>query len=783
MLRKILVAAAICISAAVGPAHALGLGEIKVGSGLNQRFSGVIPFTSLSADEAANLRVRLADNADFSRAGLERASYLSSLKLNLITDDGNPRIELSSNEIAREPLLTMLIEVRISGGPRVLREYTVFLDPPAVGAAAAAAAPQARAQPAPAAEAVSSPAAVPAASASEFYQTPEEASGVVPAAPAEERSEAAPAVPRRRDSYGPVRAGETLLIVARTVNPQGVMQEQTAVALYDRNPSAFVNGDINALRKGVTLKVPTPDEIKSISGPAARARLRDLNAQNRIAPPPVEAAPPAEPPAAAAPPQAVPEAPAAAATAPAAVAEAPAPAPATPAEPAAPAAEPATAAAEAGIAVPDVAPIEGSEAPAVEEAPVAEEPLAEEPAAPAPAAAPPVAPTSALSTGKLWMLLAGLVAGLIGVAIFRSARERRAQREYELAAQAEANLPPPRARGSAGIAARAPTSALDELEALDRKAAREDSADLDDERPMTVNQADDDRTRLDVHATSGTGPAAAAAPTESEVSAQMNATTKKLDLGSNDPLAESEFHLAYGLYDEAALLLQQAAEKDPGRTELRVKLAETYFAAGKAEQFRQTAEPLKARLSAQDWSKIAIMGRQLCPDAAVFADDGEVAVDLALDDLGDSGKVDEGLEFRIDELELPARGAADTSAKPAAALEFDLGEFDLGGDDKATKPAPGDVSLKDFDLGHSGLSGPGDSDFDVTLAELDPMVLDDPQGADVSSDEAGTKLDLARAYIDMGDAEMARSLLEEVAVQGSDEQKREAAAMRLSMKG
>src|SRR3546814_14918444 len=87
-------------------------------------------------------------------------------------------------------------------------------------------------------------------------------------------------------------------------------------------------------------------------------------------------------------------------------------------------------------------------------------------------------------------------------------------------------------------------------------------------------------------------------------------------LDANDPVSEADFHLAYGLYDEAALLLRQAAEKEPQRNDIGIKLAETYFAAGKTAEFAQTAAALKPKVSASEWQKLAIMGQQLNPCSA-----------------------------------------------------------------------------------------------------------------------------------------------------------------------
>lgn len=72
----------------VSTAWAIGLGEIEVNSRLNQRFSATIPLTSVAPEEADGLRVGLASNADFARAGIERTEYLSSLVFTVRTEGG-----------------------------------------------------------------------------------------------------------------------------------------------------------------------------------------------------------------------------------------------------------------------------------------------------------------------------------------------------------------------------------------------------------------------------------------------------------------------------------------------------------------------------------------------------------------------------------------------------------------------------------------------------------------------------------------------------------------------
>lgn len=617
-----------------------------------------------------------------------------------------------------------------------------------------------------------------AAPESEFFQTPEETGGATQSRPA------ASSDPTR---YGPVRPGDTLWVVAQAVKPSGVGLDQAMLALYETNPGAFVNGDIDNLRKGATLKVPSAEKMQSLSNAAARARVNELSSQTSSATP------------AAAAPAVTERALAPAAIAPAnpeqAAATSQSPAPAATAETAPVVAEaPAEAPADVSAESQPTAATDAVTPPAAE---AAAAPAVAEPVAPAPVEAAAPAPVTEAAPQRDWLqmllpFLIGLIVLLIGIVAFRAMRDRKAQKDYDEASRATPSVPRKRAvvtaAASTAAASAAPVrSARDELEELDRKL---ESADGDATRvsaPATLAAADDDRTRIEA-ATTGRFPRytggdvpASAAPrqpdeAEIEVNSRIQANTTEIDLGDNDPMSEADFHLAYGLYDEAALMLQQASAKNPGRTELKVKLAETYFAAGKPREFEQTAAQLQGKVGAEGWSKIAIMGRQLCPESVLFKDSGASPSDLSIDMSFDEEatiapvSVDKGLEFNIEELELPTQTAEAATPKADTGLEFDLGEFDLGGAAKTqTQSSAKGMDLKDFDR----------------LDEIEPLVLDDTMDSDtvVGHDEAGTKLDLARAYVEMGDTKMARSLLDEVDQSGTDDQKREASVLRERLLG
>lgn len=760
MLRRLIIAVACGLCFAWNPAQALGLGEIVLGSGLNQRFTAEIPFTSLSPEEAANVRARLAENADFERAGLERSAYLSSLKVDVITGDSNPRVVLSSDEIAREPLLTLLIEVKTVGaGPRVLREYTVFLDPP--GMSARTPPPQARPMALPGGSAASA--------ADEFY----EAAG-------DGQSSAAvgsPASPR--DTYGPIRAGETLTTIARSLRPTGVTLDQTVLALFETNPDAFSNRDINSLRRDAVLAVPSPGRMQATSAEAAHTRLEELrqsqfvqNTTARAMAPAIVSRPlPSAPSRPSTPPPAAEE------EIEVADAEVDAPATAEPASPATAATDAAPAAATANTGESAAAADAEADAPAdaVASVDAPADASAEDASATAgnEEAAAEAEPSAAGESNLLWIVIGLLVLGGVIFLVVRAVRERRAQQEYAEASTAGSELPLPRA-GATGSIAKSAMTTRDELEALDRQ--------FSDEERMASGEAGDalaDSARLEPGLSSDPYADAGSADETSDVSSQ-------------DPLAEAEFHLAYGLHDEAEAQLLKASKREPERTDLKVKLAETYFATGKTREFVGLTQELKLGLSDSDWEKLAAMGRDLAPsdpsfqppqarpaDPALPPAMAPSAVPEAAPDL-----VDQGLDFRLEELELPTAevGGKDTDAgrKPDSnLLEFDLGEFDLGTPEPESKPATVqafDPENFDLDTVRPSESGPLP---DLALDDLEPLAIDLSGSDDAGDgDDAGTKLDLARAYLEMGDMEMARSLLDEVATQGTEAQKRDAAVLR-----
>ncbi len=243
---------------------ALGLGNIDLKSGLNQPLEARIPLSSLQVGDLENLHVGLAAPEHFQRAGIDRPFFLAKLKFRPQTGaDGSSYVRVFSQQRVGEPFLNFLVEVSWPRG-RVIREYTLLLDPPVYGAAISRAVkttvavvskmPVAKRIPAKASQSAS-PAAAP------VVATPATSTTSVPVATG--------------GSYGPTARTDTLWSLARRFRGDPTVSiQQMMLAILRANPKAFSNNNINTLRAGVVLQIPGNQDIEALSKREALAEVR-----------------------------------------------------------------------------------------------------------------------------------------------------------------------------------------------------------------------------------------------------------------------------------------------------------------------------------------------------------------------------------------------------------------------------------------------------------------------------------------------------------------------------
>ena len=236
---------AICFVFPAGLVNALGLGDMAVKSQLNQPMDALIKLTSLGSYDVDDVRVRMASLADFERSGVDMTLFLSELKFETLQEtNGNATIKVSSKAPVQEPYLNFVVEAYWPDG-RVLREYTVLLDLPLYSA-----------------ETIDS---------ENFSQAKSTA--------APKKVEPTPSrfnlgISGNRYTVG---SADTLWGIARQVTPSGATIQQTMIAIQRDNPDAFSNANINQLRHGVVLDLPAAQEVATLDGQTAIKEVKQQN--------------------------------------------------------------------------------------------------------------------------------------------------------------------------------------------------------------------------------------------------------------------------------------------------------------------------------------------------------------------------------------------------------------------------------------------------------------------------------------------------------------------------
>ncbi|WP_255370160.1 FimV/HubP family polar landmark protein [Roseateles sp. YR242] len=627
------VAAATALALAAGSAWGLGLGKLTVQSALGETLRAEIDVTSLSAEEAASLKLKVAPPETYRSTGLDYNAVLTGTQVTLARRaDGRPYLRVSSDRAVQEPFVDVILELNWTNG-RLTREFTLLFDPPSNNVARnndtttspVISAPASTAQ---GTASTSAPAVSGsngrAASASPMPPAP--AVTARPKANAPAPAAQAPAPATGASDYT-VKQGDTLSRIASKTQPSGVSLDQMLVGLYRNNPDAFINNNMNRLKSGAVLQVPGSDTLSSITPQEARqviqaqssdfggyrARLAEAaptlkqTDSERQAKGQVQAAVEERKTTAAPTPDKLTLSKGAAAEkgevkaskdtekkdSAARVAEltrnveelkklsaAAKPASATaPAASPAPAPTPAPAPAPVAASTPTVTVAATTPAPA--SAPTTSDESAEPASAPVAASAPVVAkpipqpePQEPSLLDTLGDYLPAIGAGLlviIGGLGYRSWKAKKDAANRGETAFAESRLAPDSFFGHSG------------------------------------------GQRVDTRDGATTGQSS------------MSYSLSQLDaIGDVDPVAEADVYLAYGRDLQAEEILKEALRANPERLAIRLKLLEVYGKRRDIKGFEQLATQLYAETRGQgeDWSKVQELGRQVDPENPLYQPGG-----------------------------------------------------------------------------------------------------------------------------------------------------------------
>ena len=262
-------------------ASALALGRLNVLSTLGEPLRAEIEVTEISAAEAEGLRVNIGSPESFRTAGIIYSAALADVRAVLQKRaDGRYVVRLNGSRSMNDPFLDLLLEANWSSG-RIIRDYTVLLDPPATAKATvpvnpnpvqiAPAPPQRSTRPSP-------PPAIAVAPVMPVAPVPK-------SRPAQVTPAESAALQSRAGDQVTVQRGDTASKIATAYKPADVSLDQMLVALLRGNPDAFTNGNVNRLKAGAILSVPgdsqartaTPDEASRI----VRAQSNDFGDYRR----------------------------------------------------------------------------------------------------------------------------------------------------------------------------------------------------------------------------------------------------------------------------------------------------------------------------------------------------------------------------------------------------------------------------------------------------------------------------------------------------------------------
>lgn len=249
---------AVATMAASPAAWALGLGDATVESYLNQPLKARIDLVTQDSDDLASVSAKLASAADYELIGASLEDVSVPVRFTVEDVGGDAYLLASSSLPMNSPVVRLIVEVNWSSG-RMLREYTLFLDPPMA---------QDEAAPLPRIEQRESqpPVAVTEPAPAPVRPEAEEAAATSPPPSRQPEPRAEPA----SGEYGPVASGETLWGIAKDWSAgTGLGINKVMIAIQRENPEAFLNGNINLLKRGAILRMPAVSEVERISSSAA----------------------------------------------------------------------------------------------------------------------------------------------------------------------------------------------------------------------------------------------------------------------------------------------------------------------------------------------------------------------------------------------------------------------------------------------------------------------------------------------------------------------------------
>jgi pilus assembly protein FimV len=300
--------AALCLSVCMPTAHALSLGRLNVQSLMGEPLRAEMEVTQFTPEELRSLTSTVASPANFVQAGMEYHSGLAGVKSNIEKRaDGSTFVVLTGSTPILDTFVDLILDTRWSTG-KVTKNYALLLTasnnnqvPPTTPRNAQTATPNSNLPSIPQPSGMSSknvpvyrfePLDSPAVPTQNTTSTapPMDPAPAVSATPLPIFVEKAPATEPKTRPLPPagtvtVAPGNTATQLVMQHLPANVSVDQMLVALIQANPHAFINSNVNLIRAGSSLRIPSAEEATQVDASEARqtlvAQSRDFGAYAR----------------------------------------------------------------------------------------------------------------------------------------------------------------------------------------------------------------------------------------------------------------------------------------------------------------------------------------------------------------------------------------------------------------------------------------------------------------------------------------------------------------------
>lgn len=268
---------ALCLAFLPSTVLAAGLGKLNVMSGLGEPLKADIELLSVTTEELSTISATIASTEAYANQGIDKPASHNDIKIQVTKNArGAPILKLNSVQPITDAFLDMLIQVDWSSG-RLLREYTLLLDPPGYNA-----------------ESQANTSQLPSSSSAVSQTTPSDTTGT--AVPGSAKAGVSGAGKSKKSSAPKPEAlqanettsvettldgqeyttskGDTLAKIAQEMKPEGVSLEQMLVGLYQTNPQAFDGKNMNRLKVGQIIRAPSAEQLEATSKRAAAKEVR-----------------------------------------------------------------------------------------------------------------------------------------------------------------------------------------------------------------------------------------------------------------------------------------------------------------------------------------------------------------------------------------------------------------------------------------------------------------------------------------------------------------------------